>query len=121
MYLVDTDILINLSRGKTPKSLLKWNKSESISDVTYMEFTQGCRNKKELQLWMKVSQNFELLPITEIISVRARILMEQFCLSRSLMMGDALIAATALACDKTLLTGNKKHFHFIPGLRTKFV
>lgn len=121
MYLVDTDVLINLSRGKLPKDLLKWDRSESVSDVSYMEFAQGCRNRRELDLWIKVSRRFQMIPITESVSLRAKILMEQFALSHGLAMGDALIAATALSEGVPLLTGNKKHFHFVPGLKARFV
>jgi predicted nucleic acid-binding protein len=40
--------------------------------------------------------------------------MEAMMLSQGLMMGDALIAATALEHGLPLLTGNVRHFAAIP-------
>jgi predicted nucleic acid-binding protein len=121
MRLIDTDIFINLSRNKLKRSLLKWDQSDALSDISYMEFVQGCRDNKELILWKKVCQHFTLLPVTEEISHRARTLMDHFSLSQGMQLGDALIAATALFKQRILMTGNKKHFDFVPGLETHFV
>jgi predicted nucleic acid-binding protein len=50
------------------------------------------------------------------ISYQARQLVKQYALSHSMEVGDALIAATALAKDEVLCTGNIKHFSVVSGL-----
>lgn len=121
MRLIDTDVFINLSRGRLPKSTLYWDGSDCLSDITYMEFAQGCRSRQELQVWKRVCRYFQLLPVNEEISMRARHLIDQFALAQGMTSGDALIAATALTYGYPLVTGNKKHFQFISDLEATFV
>lgn len=117
--LIDTDVLIWMTRGHTGaaarlQSLVPWR----ISAVTYIELVQGCRNKQELARIKKglAMCNTEVLPITEAISDKAMQLIEQYALSHSLQLGDALIAATALEHQLPVLTANAKHFSAIHGL-----
>lgn len=60
--------------------------------------------------------NTEVLPITEAISDKAMQLIEQYALSHSLQLGDALIAATALEHQMPVLTANAKHFSAVQAL-----
>jgi predicted nucleic acid-binding protein len=96
------------------QSLVPWR----ISAVTYIELVQGCRNKQELARIKKglAMCNTEVLPITEAISDKAMQLIEQYALSHSLQLGDALIAATALGHRMPVLTANAKHFSAIKSL-----
>jgi predicted nucleic acid-binding protein len=55
--------------------------------------------------------------LTQIISDLACKLVEQYALSHSVHVADALIAATALTHQLVLLTGNDKHFSAISGLK----
>lgn len=115
----DTNILIYADRGvKSAKDLIMNTKSRSISAVTYMEYVPFCRNKKELAIFEKMLQvlQFTIHEIDHGISYQARQLVRQFALSHSMEMGDALIAATALANNELLCTGNLKHFSQINGL-----
>jgi predicted nucleic acid-binding protein len=79
-----------------------------------MEYVPFCRNKQELAVFEKMltTLQFTIHEITPAISYHAR----QFALSHSMEMGDALIAATALAHDELLCTGNIKHFAPVNGL-----
>ena len=52
----------------------------------------------------------EQLPLTPDITYQAIQLMEEYSLSHGIQMGDALIATTALKHQRTVLTGNVKHF-----------
>jgi predicted nucleic acid-binding protein len=61
----------------------------------------------------------QVLPITEGISESAVRLIERYSLSHRPDTNDVLIAATALSLQETLVTGNRKHFDFIPGLDLK--
>ena len=117
--LVDTDVLIWYLRGYAQASAaLDQLPSFSISSVTHMEIVQGMRNKAELAAFKKmlVQRAAQHLPVTQAISNKAVDLMESMSLSHGLQMDDALIAATALEHQLTLLTGNTKHFLPIPQL-----
>ena len=57
-----------------------------------------------------------LLPVTEAITLRATGLMESLTLSHGLQMGAALIAATAIEHQLSVLTANVKHFGAVQGL-----
>jgi hypothetical protein len=111
--LVDTDVLIWHLRG-LPQATRRLDQLSNltISAVTWLELLQGFRSKTEMAA---VQKSFEMrkvqrLPLTPTISERAIVLMEALTLSDGLQMGDALIAATALEHNLTLLTGNIKHF-----------
>ncbi len=93
----------------------------SISAVTYMEYVPFCRNKHELSVFERMLKTlqFTIHEVDHAISYHARQLVRQFALSHSMEMGDALIAATALAHKELLCTGNSKHFVQINGLLLK--
>ncbi|OAI25059.1 MULTISPECIES: type II toxin-antitoxin system VapC family toxin [Methylomonas] len=115
----DTNILIYADRGvASAKELIMSTQHRSISAVTYMEYVPFCRNKKELATFEKMLQvlQFTIHEIDHGISYHARQLVRQFALSHSMEMGDALIAATAMAHNELLCTGNIKHFSQITGL-----
>lgn len=90
----------------------------SISAVTYMEYVPFCRNKHELFVFEKMLKvlQFTIHEIDHAISYHARQLVHQFALSHSMALGDALIAATALAHKELLCTSNSEHFGQINGL-----
>jgi predicted nucleic acid-binding protein len=115
--LIDTDVLIWYLKGnENAQKIVSANIPFKISVMTYIELIQGMKNKKEL----KILQNFvkkwsiEITQINENISSRAMFLVEDFYLSHSMEMGDAIIAATALEKQEILLTANDKHYNFIP-------
>ena len=83
-----------------------------------MELVQGSRNRAETQLIRK-SLRFWGAGIEQIdgnISSRAAFLVEEYALSHSMEMADALIASSALSMGETLVTANDKHYRFIPDL-----
>ncbi len=115
----DTNILIYADRGVlSAKELIMNTRHRSISTVTYMEYVPFCRNKKELATFEKMLKvlQFTIHEVDHGISYQARQLVRQYALSHSMEMGDALIAATALAHNELLCTGNIKHFTQINGL-----
>lgn len=115
----DTNILIYVDRGVvSAKELILSTENRSISAVTYMEYVPFCRNKKELATFEKMlnALQFTIHEIDHAISYHARQLVQQFALSHSMEMGDALIAATAMAHNELLCTSNIKHFAQINGL-----
>lgn len=120
--LIDSDILIWFFRGneKAKKLLLSLDEF-SISAVNYIELLQGAANKNELRLIRKflIAANVEVIPINESISNKAMIYVEEYSLSHSLMLADALIAATANHRGEVLHTGNYDHYKMIPNLEIK--
>jgi predicted nucleic acid-binding protein len=118
--LIDTDVLIWYARGHT-HAIATVNAIEEsrISAVSYMELMQGCRSKAELRAVHKAfrSDEHDVLPLTNTISDLACKLVEQYALSHSVHVADALIAATAMTHQLVLLTGNNKHFSAIKGLK----
>ncbi len=121
LTIFDTDILINVGRGKTEAvnclQTLAQTSTPAISIVTQMELIVGCRDKTELQTLAKFLARFQILKITEQISVKSVELLNQYRLSHGLLIADALIAATALEADENFITGNQKDFRFISGLK----
>lgn len=118
----DTDVLIWYLRGnKNAADQINKCLSRNISIVSYMELVQGARNKHELQIIRKFINdlNFRTFAITENMSNRAAIYMEEYCLQNDLSVADALIAAAAVENSETLLTGNNKHFRVVQELTVK--
>lgn len=123
--LIDTDVLIWYLRGYPQAAqCLDRLPQLTLSAMSYLELLQGMRNKDELAAVQKMLalRRANILPLTPAITQRAIGLMSTLTLSHGLQAGDALIAATALAHQLRLLTGNSKHFAPIAGLEVeKFV
>jgi hypothetical protein len=117
--LVDTDVLIWHLRGY-PRATRRLDElgTLTLSLVSYLEVLQGIRNKAELLAVKKMleKRSATLLPLTEAVSLHATTLMESLALSHGLQMGDALIAATAIAHRLPVLTANVRHFGAVQGL-----
>ncbi|MEO8058663.1 MAG: PIN domain-containing protein [Burkholderiales bacterium] len=86
--------------------------------MTYIELAQGCRDKADLARLKKglAARNTEIVPITPAVSQRATELIDGLALSHGLRLADALIAATAIEHQATLITANVKHFSAVEGL-----
>ncbi|MBF0290416.1 MAG: type II toxin-antitoxin system VapC family toxin [SAR324 cluster bacterium] len=118
--IVDTDVLIWYSRGnqKAIKTLHELERF-SISVVSYMEIVQGVRDKKELNAFKKALSilNIKVIQIDELISTKAMFFVEQYSLSHSMELADALIGGTAIIKQITLMTGNDKHYKHLPSIQ----
>lgn len=120
--ILDTDILIWYFRGNAKaKKAIEQSIPFSISAITVMELVQGTKNKMEQQAIRRQlhAWNTKIIHLEESVSLRAIQLVNDFALSHSLCAMDALIAGTAIENDEELFTGNKKHFEYVPGLKTK--
>jgi predicted nucleic acid-binding protein len=118
--LIDSDVLIWYIRGnKNAQNVIDNNVPFKISVINYMEVIQGVKDKRELKLVQKHLKKWsvEIIQINESISTRAMFLVEDYFLSHSLERGDAIIASTALENQETILTGNDKHYKFIPNIQ----
>lgn len=121
MILLDTDILIDFSRGdETSIAVIAANESINtlaVSTVTVLEFLQGARDKREWQTCARSLLRFKHLPLTTEISLHAPLLFENYRLSHGLALGDCLIAATAITWNIPLLTKNQRDYRFINDLQ----
>ena len=118
----DTDVLVWVLRGHDKAArVVNTAPVRGISLVTYMELIQGARDKAEMRLIKRflADLGFEMLPLTENVGHRASIYMEEYALSASMSMADALIAATAVEQTQTLVTANQKHYRPIKELQLK--
>jgi predicted nucleic acid-binding protein len=116
----DTDILIWVQRGNQKASTLIENEdARFISVQTHMELLQGARNKTHHKYVKDFLHEFEFitLPFTENIGHRALIYVEEYSLSSNMRSGDAIIAASAVENNMTLVSKNIKHFKVINDLK----
>jgi len=122
MIIFDTDIFIWVQRGhKKAARLMEKSTNRYLSIQTYMELLQGAQNKTQHK-YVKdfiTSYDFIVLPITENIGHRASIYIEEYSIPSGLRAGDAIIAATAVENNMTLISSNIKHFKAIKDLKFK--
>lgn len=117
--IIDTDVLIWYLRGnEKAKDIVENLIPFSVSVVTYMEIIQGMRNKEEFKIFQKqmLKWNTTIIQIDQEISSRAMFYVQEYALSHSMMLADALIAATAVQNSESVLTANDKHYKFIPNI-----
>ena len=120
--IIDTDVLIWYLRGNaSAKEEVETNIPFAISAVTYIELVQGMKDKTEFKKFQKQIKNWktEILHIDQEISARAIFYVQEYFLSHSMKMADALIAATAIQASDTLITANDKHYKYIPNIEIK--
>ncbi len=118
--LIDTDILIDISRGITPAiNRIKQeevNNQLCISIITKMELIVGCRNKIEQQKLNKFLNRYIIININEAISNQSGQLLEKYRLSHGLLIPDAIIAATGIILKIPLVSKNQNDYRFITEL-----
>ncbi len=83
-----------------------------------MELVQGMRNKDELRTLQQTLKqwNVKTIYVNEEISAKALFFVEEYFLSHSMQLADALIGATATMYGMTLITANDKHYKIIKEL-----
>ena len=114
--LVDTDVFIWYLRGNQKAyDKLHGLNHFAISAVTHMELVQGMRNKEELRILQRTLKSWSVktIYINEEISTKALFYVEEYFLSHSMQLADALIASTTSTYGLKLLTANDKHYKTI--------
>lgn len=118
--LVDTDLLIDLANNDLVTKTRLVTESQrailTISVITQIELIIGCRNKKELEALNKFLLQFQILQLSENISIKAEQLVRIYYLSHGLLIADALIAGTAIEFQIPLLSKNQRDYCFIQDL-----
>lgn len=125
MYLLDTNILIDISRGNLKHAYNLMTSSDAslfkVPSIVKAELLVGAnksKNPEEMRFRVEtLLLPFEILPFDEKCAVHyanIRAILE----SQGLTIGpnDYLIAATALAYSAILVTNNVKEFSRVPGI-----
>jgi predicted nucleic acid-binding protein len=118
----DTDILIWIQRGNRGAArMVDSDPDPAMAAFGYMELLQEATDKAQQRVTRAFLRDvgFRILPLTEAISRRATMYVEEYALSHGLRAGDALVAATAAEHALTLCTSNARHFRPIKDLELK--
>jgi hypothetical protein len=113
--LVDSDILIEVSRGRNAEIVSKWmdlsNSDAAVlySPVMVAELWAGAR-PNEHEALNNLFRALTCIPIDEESGRQAGIYLRQYRKSHGIEVADALIAAGAVANKAELWTRNRKHY-----------
>lgn len=114
-FLIDTNVVINVLDNQLPPTGRAFVAAlpPIISEVTRMELL-GWPNATPAQLApvQTFMQKAILLPINEAVILQTIAIRQ----SKKIKLGDAIIAATALVYDYTIVTRNTGDFNNITGL-----
>jgi predicted nucleic acid-binding protein len=121
MIICDTDVMVDILRGKAPA--LAWLSSVSdeiiaLPGIVMMELIQGCRTKSEQQRVQKALKDYLLLWPSLDASQNALKHFSAHYLSHGVGILDAIIAEIAVETGFPLHTFNQKHYLPHPKLRT---
>ncbi len=119
MYLLDTDVMIDIQRGHAPA--LAWFASlqdlPSIPGFVVMELIQDAQNKQQIRQVLQLVSPLQIVWPSEIDCARALSDFTSYHLSHKVGLIDALIAACSIGRNTILCTFNVKHYRVIPGLK----
>ena len=118
--LIDTDVLIDVSRGVrvaiAELDRLRTDYELATTVITRMEMIVGCLNREDLEDLKRFLGVFQIVGMGERAAERAAALLERYRLSHGLLIPDALIAGTAIANGLPLMTRNRRDFAFLEEL-----
>jgi predicted nucleic acid-binding protein len=113
--LIDSDILIEVSRARDTEILSHWDELSRgsaallCSPVTVAEIWHGAR-PHEHRILDALFAAVDCIPIDAEIGKRAGVYLRDYAKSHSVELGDALIAATASLHKLALWTRNRRHY-----------
>ena len=118
MYLLDTDVLIDIQRGHSPALAWFMNLSDlpSVPGFVIMELIQDAKNAHQVRKALKLVAPLPIVWPTEADCTHALSNFTAYHLSHNLGLIDSLIAACAVSRSATLCTFNVKHYKVVPGL-----
>jgi hypothetical protein len=120
LVIVDTDVLIDASRGVseavTCLEQIEQQSSLAISVITQLELFIGCRDKTELHTVESFLSRFQIIRLNEQMSDIAVDLLRGYRLSHGLLIADSLVAATAIHLDEPFVSKNQRDYRFITNL-----
>ncbi len=112
MLLIDTDVLIEaFNDKKIVDSIKPFN--PTVCTVVNIEAIQGSKSKQEIKKIEKfISDNFERVLNTREDLETALELVRRYSSSSGILLGDAIIGATAINRNLPLFTFNQRHFQY---------
>jgi len=120
IYILDTDVLIDIQRGHA--AALAWFSSltvlPSVPGFVVMELVQDAKNAKQVRDVLKLVSPLTIVWPSKPDCDRALADFTAYNLSHGLGLLDSLIAACATGLSATLYTFNVKHYRSVPGLIT---
>ena len=120
MFLLDTDILIDVQRGHA--NAVAWfaglTDVPSVPGFVVMELIQGANHLQQVRAAHKLVTPLPVIWPTEADCNRALADFAALHLSHTLGLLDSLIAACAVGLSAELCTFNTKHYRMVPGLKT---
>lgn len=118
MYLLDTDVLIDVQRRHAPA--LKWfvglNVPPAVPGFVVMELVQDAQNAQQVRTALSLVSPLPVVWPTEVDCARALADFSVLHLSHGLGLLDSLIAATAIGLGADLCTFNVKHYRVVRGI-----
>ena len=117
-YLIDSDVLIDISRGllAAREYVDALTDAWAISQVSALELIVGARDNRDLANIDQFLSAYAIMPLRDSTGKKAYELLKLYSKSHGLHVFDSLIAATAMEDNLTLVTKNQKHFNVIKGL-----
>lgn len=116
-FLIDTNVLSRVFTGdKAVKEFIE-SFDAAVCVVVYIECLQGSKSNREKRIVESYLSRFELHHIDSTVSSRTIELIRAYSNTSGLLLADALIAATCLEHNLTLVTYNVKDFMFIEDLK----
>ena len=116
-HLIDTNVFSKIFKGDSKVRSFVESLDYVIDTTIYIECLQGSKSNQEKRIIKSYLSNFPILLISPAISKRAIELIDAYSNSYGLFLPDALIAATALENDLTIITYNIDDFKFIQELK----
>ena len=116
-HLLDTNILSKIFYGDSAVKNFVDDLFVGVETIVYIECIQGSISNSDKRRIKRSLQKIKFYPLTNDIAQKAIELIDVYSNSNGLLLADAIIAATALQYDLTLITYNAKHFQFIKGLK----
>lgn len=116
-FLIDTNVFSRVFTGDKPVKEFIESFPAAVCVVVYIECLQGSKSNREKQIVESYLSRFELHHIDSTVSSRTIELIRDYSNTSGLFLADALIAATCLEHNLTLVTYNVKDFVFIEGLK----
>ncbi|CDH47043.1 PIN domain-containing protein [Candidatus Contendibacter odensensis] len=118
MYLLDTDVLIDIQRGYSPAVVwfASLNELPAVPGFVVMELMQDAKNNHQLRQTLRLVTPLPVIWPTEADCNRALSDFAAYHLSHRLGLLDALIASCAVGLSVKLCTFNVKHYRVVPSL-----
>jgi predicted nucleic acid-binding protein len=110
--LLDTDVLIEYLRGKNNAAeyLESLEDEALLSVITIAELYAGTKDQSEKNALDDFFKIFTIIPVDYSIAKLGGELKKQYGKSHGTGLADALIAATAIKQNATLISFNTRHF-----------